>query len=405
MSISWLQSPTGQTVIRSAREYSDPLLAIPALRKQFSEIGPELILLAFNQAQLQHRLENRWGTSAADLLLTNDGINQATRPEVARYRAEFIAKKFGINAHVLDLTCGLGFDAREFARYGLSVTGVEIDSELVEYASHNLMQLDVAVHCADGANFEVPSDVDVIFVDPARRDPKAAKDSMGNTKRIFNPSQWSPSWETINEIANNHPVVAKVAPGIDKAELANWDARWISADSDLVECFLSSAGTGIRAAVLLDSETDRCLEALGGAVTSTAPLGKFLIVPDPALIRASALDAVAKLCNGGLVNEHIAWLTSDDANAIAELNAQTPRLANVLKIESHFKFSEKQLVANLKDVSASGITVMTRGMQLDVEAIRKAAVKTAASGGQELVVAIYRDDAGPQAFLCRRYLS
>jgi protein-L-isoaspartate O-methyltransferase len=405
VSISWLRSPEGQRVILVAREFSDPLIAIPTLRKQFFEISPDLISQAFSQAQLQHRLESRWGTSATDLLLTDDGISQATRPEVARFRAEFIAQKFGKNAHVLDLTCGLGFDSREFARNGLRVTAVEIDSEIAEYASHNLNPFDVRVHCADAADFEIPNDVDVVFVDPARRDPNAAKDSLGNTKRIFNPSQWSPSWETINEIVKNHPVIAKVAPGIDKAELLDWDARWISSDGDLVECFLSSTGTGIRAAVLLDSKKDLRFEVLGGVQTTTAPLGDFLVIPDPALIRASALDAVAKCCNGSLVNEHIAWLTSDDADAVSNLSNQSPSLASILRIESHFKFSEKQLVANLKDFELSGVTVMTRGMQLDVEAIRKLAVKASSSGNQELVIAIYRDDAGPQALLCRRYLS
>lgn len=405
MSISWLRSPEGQRVILIAREFSDPLLAIPTLRKQFSEISPDLISQAFSQAQLQHRLESRWGTSAADLLLTDDGISQATRPEVARFRADFIAQKFGKNAHVLDLTCGLGFDSQEFARHGLRVTAVEIDSEITEYASHNLNPFDVCVHCADATDFEIPNDVDVVFVDPARRDPNAAKDSKGNTKRIFDPSQWSPSWETINEIAKTHPVIAKVAPGIDKADLLDWDARWISSDGDLVECFLSSSGTGIRSAVLLDSKNDLQFEVSGDVQTATAQLGDFLVIPDPALIRASALDAVAKLCNGGLVNEHIAWLTSDDADAVSKLSNQSPSLASVLRIESHFKFSEKQLVAKSKDFELSGVTVMTRGMQLDVEVIRKLAVKASSSGNQELVIAIYRDDAGPQALLCRRYLS
>ena len=405
MSISWLQSPEGQAVIHAARGYTAPLTAIPALRKQFSEITPELISQAFSQAQMQHRLEARWGQSAAELLLTEDGISQATRPVVAQYRANFIARKFGTNAHVLDLTCGLGFDAREFARAGLRVTGVEIDSEIAEYARHNLKEFGVSVHCADANAFVIPSDVDVVFVDPARRDPNAAKDSMGNTKRIFDPSKWSPSWEKINEIATTHPVLAKVAPGIDKAELSNWDARWISSDGDLVECFLSSSGSGLRAAVLIDSASDSTVEILGDETTKTQALGGFLVVPDPALIRASALDAVASLCNGGLVNEHIAWLTSDDTSAVSKLANQSPSLASVLKIESHFKFSEKQLVANLKDVSAAGVTVMTRGMQLDVEAIRKLAVKATTSGGQELIIAIYRDDAGPQALICRRYLS
>jgi len=63
------------------------------------------------------------------------------------------------------------------------------------------------------------------------------------------------------------------------------------------------------------------------------------------------------------------------------------------------------MVASLKDFEASGVTVMTRGMQLDVEAIRKTAVKASSSGKQELVLAIYRDDARPQALICRRYLS
>lgn len=391
--------------MRSARGYSNPLLSIPSLRKQFPNFAPDLISLAFSQTQLQHRLEARWGESAAELLLTEEGISQATRPEVARYRANFIAHKFGANAHVLDLTCGLGFDSREFARAGLRVTSIEINPEVAEYAKHNLEHLGVEVHCADANEFVIPNDIDVVFVDPARRDPSAAKDSMGNTKRIFNPSQWSPSWEKINEIATVHPVIAKVAPGIDKSDLENWDARWISSDGDLVECFLSSAGTGIRAAVLIDSEKDLNIEVIGDSATAAAPLGEYLVVPDPALIRASALDAVAQVCNGGLVNEHIAWLTSNDAEAVSKLANQSPSLASVLKIESHFKFSEKQLVANLKDLTASGVTIMTRGMQLDVEVIRKLAVKATTSGGQELIIAIYRDDAGPQAFICRRYLS
>jgi len=405
VSISWLQSPTGQSVILAARSFSDPLIGIPALRKQFAEIAPELISMAFGQAQMQQRLESRWGISAADLLLTDEGISQATRPQVAKCRAEFISQKFGKNAHVLDLTCGLGFDSREFARHGLRVTSVEIDPEIAKLAEHNLKQFDVVVHCADANDFEIPNDVDVVFVDPARRDPTAAKDSLGNTKRIFNPSQWSPSWETINRISQNHSVIAKVAPGIDKAELMNWDARWVSSDGDLVECFLSSNGTGIRAAVLLDSDNDLQFEVLGDSATETAPLGDYLVIPDPALIRASALDAVAKICNGGLVNEHIAWLTSSDVDAIAELSEHSPNLASILRIESQFKFSDKQLVANLKGIETSGVTVMTRGMQLDVEAIRKMAVKASSSGNQELVIAIYRDDAGPQALLCRRYLS
>jgi hypothetical protein len=77
----------------------------------------------------------------------------------------------------------------------------------------------------------------------------------------------------------------------------------------------------------------------------------------------------------------------------------------VLEIEKRIKYSDKVLVESVNGIPAAGITIMTRGMQLDVEAIRKSLIKVKSPGNSELVVAIYRDEAGPQALICRRYLS
>jgi 16S rRNA G966 N2-methylase RsmD len=402
MSISWLISPLGQEVIRSAHEYRDPLRAVPALRKQYPEIAAELISQAMSQAGLQLRLEERWGSPANNLLLTHDGISQATRPVIAKYRAQEIVKKFGKNAHVLDLTCGLGFDSREFASADLKVTAIEIDSTVAEYAQFNLAEFDVAVHCADATTFQIPADVDVVFIDPARRDPHGSKSALGQAKRIFNPQLWSPSWDSIIEIASRFPVMAKVAPGMDKSEIGNWDAKWLSSAGDLLECFISFPGTGVRAAVLISAKSENHIEVQGESQTRTQDLGKYLVIPDSALIRASALTPLAESINGGLVNEHIAWLTTDDEAGVGNMLKQDPLQASALLIESVFKYSDKELVARAKNVPAAGVTIMTRGMQLDVEAIRKSVVKVTAPGNQELIVAIYRDDAGPQALLCRR---
>jgi hypothetical protein len=84
---------------------------------------------------------------------------------------------------------------------------------------------------------------------------------------------------------------------------------------------------------------------------------------------------------------------------------QDPIQANALLIESVFKYSDKELITRTKNIPTAGVTIMTRGMQLDVEAIRKSVVKVTAPGNQELIVAIYRDDAGPQALLCHRISS
>jgi SAM-dependent methyltransferase len=402
VSISWLISPTGQEVIQAARGFSDPLRAVPALRKRFPEVAAELISQAMLQASLQLRLEERWGVAADQLLLTRDGISQATRPVIAKYRAQFVVQKFGPNAHILDLTCGLGFDSLEFAQAGLTVSAIEIDRDVATFAQHNLRKFGITVNCADATTFEIPSDVDAVFVDPARRDPDGSKTALGQAKRIFNPQQWSPSWNLINEIADQFPVIAKVAPGMDKAEIAMWDAKWLSAAGDLLECFVSFPGTGARTAVLISADSGASIEISGESQTRTQGLGKYLVVPDPALIRASALTPLAELINGGLVNEHIAWLTTNDETGIAALQKLDPPQATALEIISSFRYSDKELIVRTKGLLATGVTIMTRGMKLDVEAIRKSIVKITSRGEQELIVAIYRDDAGPQALLCRR---
>ena len=200
-------------------------------------------------------------------------------------------------------------------------------------------------------------------------------------------------------------MLAKVAPGIDKDFIGTWDATWISSDGDLVECLIDSTGAAQRTAVVISSKTNQSLSIIGGEQTKTEPLGKFLVIPDAALIRASALTQIANEILGGLVNEHIAWLTSDNNSAVGNFAANEPALGIVLEIKKHIKYSDKALVESVKGLAAAGVTIMTRGMQLDVEAIRKSLVKVKSAGSDELVVAIYRDDAGPQALICRRYLS
>ena len=381
------------------------MAAVTSLRKQFGQLDPNLISQALSQAQLQLRLESRWGQSTSHLLLTDDGISQATRPEVAKFRATLISNQFGSNAHVLDMTCGLGFDSRAFAEAGLRVSAIEIDPEVAAMANHNLAPFGISVDVADATSFQIPPDVDVIFVDPARRDPKAPKNAQGQTKRIFNPQHWSPSWDVIAEISSQRPVFAKVAPGVDKEFIGAWDATWISCDGDLVECLITSSGRGQRSALILDSVKNQSRIIPGGDQTRTESLGKYLVIPDAALIRASALTQIADEISGGLVNEHIAWLTSSNELAVSKFAVLEPALGMVLEIEKRIKYSDKVLVESIKGLAAAGITIMTRGMQLDVEAIRKSLIKVKSSGSAELVIAIYRDEAGPQALICRRYLS
>ena len=104
--------------------------------------------------------------------------------------------ELGVTA-IADLGCGLGFEAASFVAAGMRVIAVERDVESMLFASHNLAAAGVPVRQFDvvadmAALAAVLTEVDAVFVDPARRDPAAARDLLGNTARIAVPTDWSP---------------------------------------------------------------------------------------------------------------------------------------------------------------------------------------------------------------------
>ena len=402
LDVEWLASDHGQFIITEASQFADSLTAITRLRKTYSTVDPTRITQAVSQSGLRKKLEDRWNISGADFLLTEDGLEQASRPLVARYRAQWIKDQFGANAHVLDMTCGLGFDALAMAQAGLRVTCLERDETITAMASFNLRNTSAQVINADATDFPVDSDIDVVFVDPARRDPHAARKADGSSYRIFHPDDWSPSWSFIQTLSQLVPVVAKVAPGIGDESLGAWDCQWISADGDLVEATASSSDTGLRSATLLSSSASKPLLIRGGHITAPTQLGEWLVIPDAALIRASALDYLATKISGGLVNEHIAWLTSSDTAAVHTALGLNPTPATVMHIEAVLPVNEKVLAQEVAQREASGLTIMTRGVTINVDALRKKVFKKKTPGAAELVLAIYREDPHNVALLCRR---
>lgn len=393
INVDWLTSPIGQEVILLASEFADSLTATTKLRAKYPEIEPEFIRQAISQAALK--------TKAKDLdlpehwLLTDDGLQQATRPQVAKFRAKFLAENFG-QLKIVDLTCGLGFDSYFFAKAGHQVTAIERDPEVAHLAHSNLREYKTDVIVSSAEQFTIPTDTDLIFIDPARRDPDSAKSITGQTKRTMNPFTWSPGWDYVERLANSHNVVAKVAPGISIDLIDSWDAYWISSDGDLVEAMLISGGTNKRIAILLNES--EITEISGGSISKVSPLGDYLVVPNSALIRASALDYLVNTLDAGLVNEHIAWLTTNNS----DFSQLVKSSAQVFEILDTLKFNEKLIADRLIEFSPGSLTIMTRGVSVDPELLRKKLLKRPVKGGQEIVLAIYRDDAGSVALICRR---
>ncbi|WP_158296756.1 class I SAM-dependent methyltransferase [Serinicoccus chungangensis] len=211
---------------------------------------PALVSAALTQSRLRTRGRARLGPDVERLLLTQDGLEQATRPAVAARRAERLVRT-GVR-HVLDLGCGLGLDAIAFARAGLEVTAVERDPVVAAAARANLAPWPGArVLTGDALAQPVAAD-DGAFLDPARRVPGVA-DSRGRTRRVRGLEGLSPSFEQVQDVAlRARATVAKLGPSFAPGDVpVGAAAEWVSLDGDLLECALwwGSGPPGRRAVV------------------------------------------------------------------------------------------------------------------------------------------------------------
>lgn len=398
--IQWLASSAGNEIISLAATEPDALKAQTLIRKRFPTIDSALISHAIGQAKLRELATKRWGVDCSAFLFTEDGLAQATRPVVSNYRAERM-RQLGFTSGI-DLTAGLGFDMLGFIQSGIAMSGVERDSAIAALAQTNLSHTEAQVEVGDATTYAISRNVDFVFIDPARRDTQGPSNSDGTTKRQFNPERWSPPWSFIEQLSSRQRVLVKAAPGMDVTGLQDWDVEWISVDGSLVEANLLSGGTGKRAATLLTQTSSERRTFSSGEQAPTQSVGSHLVLPDPSLIRAHALDDLCERVNGGLVNEHIAWITSNDVVAVMAEFEKSPRAIDVLQIVGESRIDERDLRAAIKEHGASSITVMTRGIETNVETLRKSLLKATSKGKGEIILALYRDEPSARALICRR---
>ena len=92
-------------------------------------------------------------------------------------------------------------------------------------------------------------------------------------------------------------------------------------------------------------------------------VGGFLYEPDGAVIRAGLVTAVAAGVEGGLLDEHIAWVTADAA-------FRTP-FARGYRVLEEVPYREKQLKAALRERGIGRLTIKKRGVDVVPEQLRK----------------------------------
>lgn len=362
---------------------ADALALSTRLRKDGH--APELVAAVLTQLRLRGKAEAKFGPFAESMVLTQAGLEQATRLRVAALHAGRFAGA-GVR-HVADLGCGLGADSMAMASLDLQVTAVERDPTVAAAATVNLMPFPTAqVVCADAVEWarqpEGPdgaSGPDGFWLDPARR----VLSSSGSS-RVFDPEVFSPPLSFVEQLADSAVAVGvKMGPGIPHGAVpAGCEAQWVSVGGEVTEAVLwfnAVARPNVRrAALVLGSGPDPASPAeitspqdFGDShtaeVAGVGGVGGWLYEPDGAVIRAGLVaDLVAREfggVRGRLLDEHIAYFCADE-------QVETP-FARAYEVLTVMPYHVKSLRRWVKDTGVTRLDIKKRGMAVTPEEVRR----------------------------------
>ncbi|WP_311258819.1 class I SAM-dependent methyltransferase [Microbacterium sp. WCS2018Hpa-9] len=327
--------------------------------------SPELVSAVVGQARLRAKAKGKFGDFASRMLFTRAGLEQATRLGVAARHAQRL-RRAGIT-RVADLGCGIGGDSLAFVGAGLDVIAVDADEVTAAIAAYNLAPFgDSAVVTHGTAETHLPVDGDetqAIWMDPARRTA-----GHSETRRVSS-NDYSPPLDWAFDVASRISTGIKLGPGHDRDSLPDdAEAQWVSAEGSVVELVLwtrALARDGIRRSALV-IRGERSHELTAGADAEDAPvreLGAFLHEPDGAVIRARLIGDVARSLDAGMLDERIAYLTSD--------TAVTSPFVQSFRVRETMPANPKAISAVLKANDVGSLEIKKRGMDIDPAAFRK----------------------------------
>ena len=329
----------------------------------------------------RERAARRGFSGAEKLFVTPDALAQATSPALSRFHAALLAP-FG---SVADPACGLGFDVLALAEAGADVLAVERDPARLVFARANAGVRGVGERVrficgnADDANL---SGCGALFFDPARR---------SDTGRFSSHAErYEPPLSLLEEFTI---FVAKLSPALDDEILSELGETvlFLSENRECKEACVLSGIVGFEktGALLLP---ENIFVPTGDEPPLAYRAGRFLLDPDPALIRAGALAGACERLNAALLSPDDAYLTSE------ELSEDT-RLVRAYEIVEEQVYKPKALGQWLKARGVGRLVVKKRRFPKEPDAVcRELGLK---GGGDELTLALVAEGKHHRAILCR----
>lgn len=375
--VAFLTSPAGSEALAACAALpltTDSLLAdVAAVRR----IAPDHSAALVEQVRLRRRAAHHWNGPAAQQgrfqperwLFTDEALQQASPPVVALHRARRLwqlAETLGLRG-VHDVTCSIGTDVAALATVAPGtrdaiVLGSDIDEVRLVMARHNLgpsVHLAVADAVARSSTSLVP------YADPARRD--------ATGRRIT-------SIDTVPPVADllaAYPqAVLRLPPGIEYNTLPRPGeielVSWRGSVREAVSWPAAAARVARRATVLGDTDAP-----LGGTTAAgisvqqytsddpeedaVTPVGRYLIEPDPAVIRAHLVTHYAAAHGLTRLDPHLAYLTGE----------RVPAGTRGFEVLDVAPYSVRTAAAWAKRDGAGTVEIKQRGTPLIPDQVRR----------------------------------
>ena len=366
----WLATPSGQALLRDLPPYDEARAIEASARFRAAGLSAEQAATVMTQQRLRSRAREKFGEFADDMLFTADGLEQATRLEIAAGHAERFAQASIATVH--DLGCGIGADAMAMAVLGMTVQAIDADPVTAAIADLNLRPWpDSRARVGTVEAFTPPSDAarDRVgaWLDPARRI-RGVADIQGRTRRVFRLEDISPSWELVGQIAAAIPATGvKLSPSFPHDRIPRGaEAQWVSRAGELLECVIwhgplvRTAGRTARVvrpgSPAIEITEDQATAEVP-TLDSTSGLGPWLYETDRALVQAGLVGAVTAATGGQELEPGLGLVTSDTAYDLG--------FARRYAVRAVLPLSVKPLRAWLRSHGVSGLTIKKRGVRLD----------------------------------------
>ena len=354
-SAQFLLSANGRDILSFIESLSkEPLETGKILRNRYPSVKPSHLSAAVELSVARKKGITKF-SRAGEMFFTRETLEQSTGEGIASHCAE----RFSGIDRTLDACCGIGGDSIALGKVVNSLTCMDISPVHLAFCKENLRIRGIEAEMVEADITEMKDSLSgyiAVFMDPSRRI---------DSKRSFDPSKMSPPLSEVIDILGKVPCgAAKLPTSINSYDISiPHELEWISNADGLKEAVMWTGGFArCRTSVTLLHENVSLNDImLSGGEPEINKAGGYLYEPDPALIRSGLLGRKAVSAGLWLINDKIAYMSSDKY-------VQDP-FFTAYRILKCLDFNLKVIERELRDMDAGILTVKKRGFPMLPEEI------------------------------------